>query len=702
MSADSLTHYRVVVGKDFNEDTYFNAWSARYWDSAVAEIDTRVEEWSSFLKTLPDYPEGRFSGRGIIVVAGGRYLEPALVMIKMLRNLGCTLRIQVWHLGKHEMAAEHLELLAPYDVETRDFEDYVGPEALQPIAANVGLRLFQLKPLALLHSDLEEVLLLDSDNCPIRDPAYLFDDPGFRSVGTAFWPDFWKTSAQNPIWQIIGANAETSGWEQESGQLLLRKSASWNAINLAVHLNSDFYMKLLNGDKDTFRFSWYAAGVPFIMIPTLPTPVGTLKELHTSDSGFCGHTMLQHDFNGRALFVHHNQLKSGLLKEGENFKYAKSSTSVAHKAVPVLGLQLPNRTVLPCIDMQGDGDPNIDEATTYVYDSGLSTFERQYFAAKKSIPSGLFSQLKEMPTLLNMKAAQAKTINHHLKNEEAVEKASLRIRRDANTTCTSNQFELSAPTISMDRVCESLTLCGADQIEVSVPTTISDRECRRKNIAEPTQIHVRVAKKMTNHPFFGTGSLSNYELRRGRGNSDFAVVSDLHLTNLHTYEFIMHEIPPEYPFILTLDAAGGWSSSPYTAGVTGSEATGNETLSFTPSYSSPNRLYYQSHRESFVGGQITVTEATYGTGVPGQRFSTAYSPSARLFELSAPGEFNGLIEQVLRESCQRSCGIRADCEGIFIFELETDVICYGLSDISGPQTPTDLESLSIKKLIASS
>jgi hypothetical protein len=162
-----------AVGPEFNEDTYFNAWSTRYWPKAEEQVDSRVEEWTSFMKALPDYPADRFAGRGIVVVAGGRYLEPALVMIKMLRQLGCTLRIQVWHLGKHEMTAAHRALLDPHDVETRDFEDFVAPEALIPIAANVGLRLFQLKPLALLHSDLEEILLLDSDNCPIRNPEYV-------------------------------------------------------------------------------------------------------------------------------------------------------------------------------------------------------------------------------------------------------------------------------------------------------------------------------------------------------------------------------------------------------------------------------------------------------------------------------------------------------------------------------------------------
>jgi hypothetical protein len=105
------------------------------------------------------------------------------------------------------------------------------------------------------------------------------------------------------------------------------------------------------------------------MITSWPTPVGTLKELHSSDTGFCGHTMLQHDFEGKALFVHHNQLKSGLLRQGENFQFAKASIvkGAPVKSVPVIGLRIANRaTVLPCLDLRGPEDPNIDDPTCEV------------------------------------------------------------------------------------------------------------------------------------------------------------------------------------------------------------------------------------------------------------------------------------------------------------------------------------------------
>eukprot|EP00038_Savillea_parva_P008807 m.179304 g.179304 ORF g.179304 m.179304 type:complete len:934 (+) comp14731_c0_seq1:162-2963(+) len=687
-------HVSCAVGPTFNEDTYFNAWSLRYWAAAEAEIKTRAEEWTSFMKALPDYPKDTFSGRGIVIVAGGKYLEPALVMIKMLRRLGCTLRIQVWHLGEHEMTAAHRVLLEPYSVETRNFEDFASPEALKPIEANVGLRLFQLKPLALLHSDLEEVLMLDSDNCPIRDPTYLFEDAEFQKVGTAFWPDFWKTSVQNPIWKIIGGfdiEAADSGWEQESGQLMFKKSVAWTAINLAVYLNSDFYMKLINGDKDTFRFSWLAAGIPFIMIETWPTSVGTLKELHTSDAGFCGHTMLQHDFDGQALFVHHNQLKSGLLPEGENFRYAKSPilASTAAKAAPVLGLQLPNRPVLSCLDVLGPEDANIDDPTCHVRDSGLEEFERMYFEAKKSIPTGAFPVSSPKKT----STASTTTLQEH-DNEVA----SKRIRRDGNTTCTAGEFELVEPTVSNDRVCESTTVCGTDQTQQAPPTSSSDRVCSVTSAPGPTEIQVRVALKTAQHPLSGQGSDSTYELSRDGGQT-YSVVAELALTRLHTYAFEMVNVPVDHPFILTQSSEGGSSASPYTMGVSGSGATGTSSLTVTPALSAPSLIYYQSQQQAYEGGRIIIVDPSYAAETSGHRFSTAYSAQAQLFELSAVGSFSGPERDQLRGTCEMSCDIRANCVGIFIYQAANEIVCYGLNDVSGDLHATTVPSISIRKVV---
>ena len=695
----------LLAGQQFNEDVFFNAWSSRHWAVATTETESRTEEWKSFLSALPDYPQGKFSDRGIIVVAGGRYLEPALVMLNMIRQSGCTLRIQVWHVGKEEMTDSHLELLRPYNVETRDFKDFVGPEMLQPIQANVGMRLFQLKPLALLHTDLENILLLDSDNVPVRDPSYLFETKEFKETGTIFWPDYWKTSVDNPIWKIIGREPEGS-WEQESGQLVLRKSAAWRAINLCVHFNSEFYMKLLNGDKDTFRFSWTAANVPYKMVSSWPTAIGTLKELHSEQQhGFCAHTMLQHDLDGKPLFVHHNQLKHASLEVGQNFKYMKvPTTSNQFRAVPVPGLQLASGAILPCTDVQGARNTLIDEDECTVKDSGLGDFEIRYFAAQHSIPANAFTDKERAaPSLLGSDDGKAHKLHRAYLESQA--SFAVKLRRDTNTTCTYSEFEMVAPTVSMDRVCEPVTKCGSDQTQVAKATASSDRVCKSSTPQQRKTFHVQVGTKSQAHPYFSTGSSDSFKMKDMSDTTNNYMESPLlELTRLETYDFVMDNVDDAHAFMITLDALGGPSVNAYETGIVGNGATKQETLSFVPGPATPSMLYYQSKAVTHMGWRILVFDPTFAVAYIGQhpgnsgraeRFATAFSKEAQIFEHIVPKKDGAFAS--LRETCEARCTSMVACRGIFVHRKPDSIVCRGLSDVSGDAQGTNSDSQSIIK-----
>src|ERR1044072_5549483 len=74
-----------------------------------------------FLRSIPAFPEHRFHGRGIVLCGGGDVYFPCIwVCIRMLRNFGCTLAIEVWYRGSREMTEEMQALLEPYDVDCRD------------------------------------------------------------------------------------------------------------------------------------------------------------------------------------------------------------------------------------------------------------------------------------------------------------------------------------------------------------------------------------------------------------------------------------------------------------------------------------------------------------------------------------------------------------------------------------------------------
>lgn len=652
------------AGPNFNEDVYFNAWSSKNWAAAESEIETRKLTWMQALAAVPAYPEASFSDKGIVVVAGGRYLKPAVVMINLLRKSGYTDRIQVWHLGKEEMTDAHREVLRPFNVETRDFRDYVEDALLRPIQANVGMRRFQLKPLAILHSDLEDVLLLDSDNCPLRDPSYLFDSTEFAENGAVFWPDFWKTSVSNPIWRVIGQEVEkkdgVASWEQESGQLLINKRKSWKALNLAVHFNTEYYMKLLNGDKDTFRFAWKASHTPYFMVKDWPTSVGTLKELHSAQHGFCGHTMLQHDLQGQPLFVHHNQLKSAHLPLGENFKYQKSPAADAttFRAVPVVGMKLNSYGTLACTDIGDTGLKNVDEDRGVVSRSGLEAFEVDYMTALEEASDAMDAE-RGPKALLPVAASDAA--------------AAARARRTTNVTanCPLDQFEVR----SSPAVCENIAPECASGSEVAAPTATSDRKCAYAKTFPVTLVPSLDSVNRIAISIDGAAARS----------------SVLRLNSYATYQF--SSIPSDLDFTLLGAAAAGGKAT--ASGDTLTLETGDVGLA------------YGSTNNAYTGNDIQVSEATYVKTWIGDRpknsgakvrFSTAFDADYQLYELRKPDD-DSISFKNLRTECKALCNETPECVGIHIYALssgsDVSTICNGLSSLGragGASTQLDSQS----------
>eukprot|EP00039_Didymoeca_costata_P013286 m.199422 g.199422 ORF g.199422 m.199422 type:complete len:124 (+) comp15728_c0_seq5:579-950(+) len=109
-----------------------------------------------------------------------------------------------------------------YKVEAKDISPYLQGNFAAPLPSNVGAKYFHLKPLVLRHTDLSEVLFLDADNIPTRDPSFLFEDARYKSSGAIFWPDYWKTAPKNPIFDIF-PKLNNNDWEHESGQMVTIK-----------------------------------------------------------------------------------------------------------------------------------------------------------------------------------------------------------------------------------------------------------------------------------------------------------------------------------------------------------------------------------------------------------------------------------------------------------------------------------------------
>lgn len=246
------------------------------------------------------YPEGRFAGAGIVICAGGRlYFTCGWVLVNLLRLLGCRLPIEVWYRNPREMNARMRRLLESVEgVRCVDASDY---------KPDLRLRGWEIKPFAIMHSRFEEVLFIDCDNVPTRDPSFLLHAAPYRKYGAVFWPDRWMGDGDpddvrtmtDDAWRACGLEPRDEP-EFESGQIVINKRRCWRALKLTLFLNahSDFFYHLVLGDKDTFHLAWRRTGLEYAMPKDRP-------ERETPDAP----VLYQHDFEGRRLFQHRNEAK---------------------------------------------------------------------------------------------------------------------------------------------------------------------------------------------------------------------------------------------------------------------------------------------------------------------------------------------------------------------------------------------------------
>jgi hypothetical protein len=239
--------------------------------------------------SLPEPPQQ--DGRGVVIVGGGKYFPAAYVTIRVLRRVGCPLPIELWHLsGEIDGAAS--ELLKPWSVTCVDGEALSTQRPFRFLTDH-WWKGWQLKAYALLNCRFNEVLLLDADSYPTRDPTFLFDWAPYREYGAVFWPDpcdLEPLAIANKV-AVFGVIPQDDRLT-ESGQILVDKRRCWRELSLAAHYNAhaDFTYRFIWGDKDTFPLAWWQLGTRYA------------RMWPTCDVG--PHGVSQLDADGNVLFQH--------------------------------------------------------------------------------------------------------------------------------------------------------------------------------------------------------------------------------------------------------------------------------------------------------------------------------------------------------------------------------------------------------------
>lgn len=257
-------------------------------------IKNSARQITEAIKTLPTEPDDPKEGRGIVIAAGGTRLSiNAWVNLRLLRDHGCQLPIEMWYLGDKEFSQGYANLVEPYDVTLVNAHDYLDKHP------HGQLRGWELKPYAIAHSRFAEVMFLDADNTTTRDPTYLLDDARYREVGTMFWPDFGRLEPEREAWEVFGVKYRDEP-EVESGQSLINKlhPGNWRCLMLCNWLmqnSANFFFGFVHGDKEIFHMAWRRLDQPYVMpdrgIDALPG------------------VMCQHDLDGRRIFQHRNMRK---------------------------------------------------------------------------------------------------------------------------------------------------------------------------------------------------------------------------------------------------------------------------------------------------------------------------------------------------------------------------------------------------------
>lgn len=204
-------------------------------------------------------------GEAILYCAGGRYSLAAYVSIRLVRHLGCTLPIEVWHL-EGEISEGFRRAVEPYGVTFVDGSRF--PWQIRP---SVPLGGWQLKAHALLCTGYRWVLYMDADCYPVHNPEMYFQEVKDRGQSALFFPDVAGTNLSPETFALFGIEYPLDP-QWETGMFLVDTVSAYRPIWYADQMNkwSDYCYRFVYGDKETFHLAFRALGYPVDVIPHRP------------------------------------------------------------------------------------------------------------------------------------------------------------------------------------------------------------------------------------------------------------------------------------------------------------------------------------------------------------------------------------------------------------------------------------------------
>ncbi|KAI5304819.1 hypothetical protein KEM56_005871 [Ascosphaera pollenicola] len=259
------------------------------------------DKHTAFVKSINDSsltPVYRSNTRGIVTTAGGKYLPVFTVSLRMLRRTGCNMPVEVFLANRGEYEPHICDTV----FKSLNAKCVVLDDILTFADNTREIKSYQFKILAMLFSSYEDILFLDADAFPLRDPAQIFDSDLYKKNQLITWPDFWGSSA-SPLYYRIASINEPKMSERastESGEIFISKKSHRSTLLLSMYYNyhgPDYYYKLFSqggpgeGDKETFIAAATVMHEPFYQVSERIGAIGRRQD----GGGMAGSAMVQYD-----------------------------------------------------------------------------------------------------------------------------------------------------------------------------------------------------------------------------------------------------------------------------------------------------------------------------------------------------------------------------------------------------------------------
>lgn len=317
----------------------------RYVNNHINKLinEYKLSTFGNILKSDGQWKDYEGS-KGYVMIGGGKYSWLSYLVIKQIRATGSTLPIELFIPSSSEYEKKFCdEVLPGYNARCNVFDDDFSAE----LADKFGIGGYQYKMLAMLSSEFENIIYLDSDNFPVRNPEFILDSALYKEKGLIIWPDAWARTTNPKFYDIANVevkenkvryskydeanggkksldeyNFENSWYHDfegtlpdptsEAGMLIVNKTKHVKTLLLALYYNvfgPNYYYPLMTqgsageGDKETFIAAAHVLGEPWFQ---------TLKKFK-----WCGyHSESEGKFTSKAL-GHYDPIQSQMDPEGD-------------------------------------------------------------------------------------------------------------------------------------------------------------------------------------------------------------------------------------------------------------------------------------------------------------------------------------------------------------------------------------------------